>query len=138
MGGSYNVQLRGFDPWVKEVMNLVFSSRFDLPSIQAGTSELTGDKCHQLRYFIWVFNERARNIFHLGPNVSFDEGGVHMQSRYCPVQMYNKDKPDKFCVDFFIMADSQFYFIYHLDVYQGKNTANIDVHHLSKTKPSSQ
>ena len=43
-----------------------------------------------------------------------------MRSRFCPVHQYNKDKPDKFRVDFFILADVQHYFIYHLDVYQGK------------------
>ena len=36
------------------------------------------------------------------------------------------------------MADSQFYFIYHLDVYQGKNTANIDVHPLVKNLSTTQ
>ena len=61
-----------------------------------------------------------------------------MRSRYCPVRMYNKDKPDKFCVDFFIMADSAYYFIYHLDVYQGKNIANIDIDPLVVKLPTTQ
>ena len=52
--------------------------------------------------------------------------------------MYNKDKPDKFRVDFLILADSKFYFIYHLDVYQGRNKANIEINHLVKNLPTTQ
>ena len=44
------------------------------------------DKCHQLRYFIRMFNDMAKQIFALGPHAAFDEGGVAMRSRYCPVQ----------------------------------------------------
>ena len=54
-----------------------------------------------------MFNDKAKHVFNLGPNVSFDEGGVAMRSRYCPVRQYNKDKPEKFRVDFFIMADAK-------------------------------
>ena len=61
-----------------------------------------------------------------------------MRSRYCPVQIYNRDRPDKFRVDFFILADSKHYFIYHLDVYQGKNKASIDINHLVKNLPTTQ
>ena len=68
----------------------------------------------------------AKDVIYLGSNVSSDEGGVAMRSRYFPVWQYNKDKPEKFWVDFFIMANAKNYFIYHLDVYQGNNKANID------------
>ena len=61
-----------------------------------------------------------------------------MRSRYCPVRMYNKDKPDKFRVDFFILADSKYYFIFHLDVYQGRNKANIDIAPMIDTFPTTQ
>ena len=67
-----------------------------------------------------MFNDVAKKTFHLGPDVAFDEGGVAMRSRYCPVRQYNKDKPDKYRVDFFILADARYYNVGHLDVYQGK------------------
>ena len=41
--------------------------------------------------------------------------------------MYNKDKPDKIRVDFFILAGSQSYLVHHLDVYQGKNASNVSI-----------
>ena len=43
-------------------------------------SSLCDDKCHQLRYFIRSFNEKVKEVFSLGPNVSFDEGGIAMRS----------------------------------------------------------
>ena len=73
-----------------------------------------------------------------GPNVVFDKGEVDMRSMYCPIRQYTKDKPAAFRVDFFILADFEHYFIYHLDVYQGGNKANIDIdrklHHPPTTK----
>ena len=56
-----------------------------------------------------------------------------MRSRFCPVRQYNKDKPAKYRVDFFILADSR-----DLDVYQGKNKANIDIHPSVKHLPTTQ
>eukprot|EP00957_Ditylum_brightwellii_P165278 12584160-Ditylum_brightwellii.AAC.1 len=79
-----------------------------------------GDKYHQLRHFIHMFDRIAREILCLGPNASFDKGGVSMHSRFCPDWQYNKDKPDKLRVDFFILADVENYFIHHLDYYQEK------------------
>eukprot|EP00957_Ditylum_brightwellii_P143286 10916598-Ditylum_brightwellii.AAC.1 len=63
---------------------------------ERGQHSTIGNKCHQLRHFICTFNRKARRTFHLSPNESFDEGGVPMQSKFCPVRQYNKDKPDKF------------------------------------------
>ena len=61
-----------------------------------------------------------------------------MRSRFCPIRQYNKDKPAKYRVDFFILADATHYFIYHLDVYQGKNLANIDIDPLIRHLPTTQ
>eukprot|EP00957_Ditylum_brightwellii_P059625 4526472-Ditylum_brightwellii.AAC.1 len=82
--------------------------------------------------------QKTRKIFHLGPKASFDEGGVPMQSRFCPVRQYNKDKCDKFRVNFFILADAYHYFIHHLVCYQGKNKANIDIDPSIRRLPTMQ
>lgn len=138
LANGYSVQLRGFDAWAKDIMPLIrFKQIRGAFHPEAGQSDC-GDKCHQLRYFIRKFNEMAKRIFYLGPNASFDEGGIAMRSRYCPVRQYNKDKPNKYRVDFFILADASYYFIYHLDVYQGKNTNNIDIHKDAAKLPTTQ
>ena len=125
LGNGYTTSLRGYNAWDKDIMTLVKFKQI----CSAFRSEFNQydhhDKCYQLQWFIRKFNFMAKKIFYLGPNVSFDEGGVAMRSRFCPVRQYCKDKPAKYWVDFFILADSGDCFIYYLDVYQGKNKANI-------------
>ena len=54
----------------------------------------------------------------------------------CPVRQYNKDKPDPYRIDFFILADHPpnninnmrtGYLVLHLDVYQGANAAKVNI-----------
>ena len=52
--------------------------------------------------------------------------------------MYNKDKPNKFRVDFFILSDTEMLHIPYLDVYQGKNAANIDIDESVRAFPTTQ
>ena len=85
------------------------------------------DKCYQIRAAIKQLNASSKANFVAGSNMSFDEGGIGCRSRYCSVRQFNKDKPTKYRVEFFILADSQSYVIYHIDVYQGKNAGNIDI-----------
>jgi Transposase IS4 len=87
-----------------------------------------GDKCYQLRHAINTLNAAASNVKWIGLDVAFDEGGIGSRHRRNPVRQYNKDKPQKYRVDFFIMACSRTYFIHHLDVYQGSNATNVGVH----------
>ena len=61
-----------------------------------------------------------------------------MKSRCCPVRTYNKEKPDKFCVDIFIMVDSKICFSYHLYVYQGKNQENMAINPRENCLPTTQ
>jgi len=74
----------------------------------------------------------------MGPNMAFDEGGVACRSRFCPVRQHNKDKPDKCRVDFFMLCDSKYYFIYHMDVHQGKNKHNSYIHKHAADLPTTQ
>jgi len=97
-----------------------------------------GDKCYQLRSTIQQINRCSARVFEVREQLTFDEGGIPSRSRFNPVRMYNKDKPDKFRVDFFVMADASSYHIYHLDVYQGKNASNIDVHESICGMPTTQ
>ena len=86
------------------------------------------DKCYQLRHAIRTFNSKTKKTFSVGGKLTFDEGGVACRSRLCPVRQYNSNKPQKFCVDFFILSDAREYCILHIDVYQGKNSSNVGIH----------
>jgi Transposase IS4 len=97
-----------------------------------------GDKCYQLRHAINTMNTAATNTKFIGANITFDEGGMGSRHRMNPVRQYNKDKPQKFRVDFFIMACSRSYFIHHLDVYQGANATNVGIHRAVRKLPTTQ
>jgi len=86
-----------------------------------------GDKCYMLRAQLNEINTRSMTNFVPEANLAFDEGGIACRSRYCPVWQYNKDKPDKFRIDFFILAGSSTRIIYDVDVYQGKNASNVNI-----------
>ena len=138
LASGYTASLRGYNAWAKDIMSLVRFKQIRSAFRSECHQYDINDKCYQLRWFIRHFNYMAKKTFNLGPNASFDEGGIAMRSRFCPVRQYNKDKPAKYRVDFFILADSRDYFIYHLDVYQGANQANIDIHPNIKHLPTTQ
>ena len=52
--------------------------------------------------------------------------------------MYNKDKPDKYVVIFFILAYSKYYLIIYIDLYKGNNTSNIDIYPSLHNLPTTQ
>ncbi len=85
------------------------------------------DKCHQIRYGLQKLNLAAKHCFIAGKELSFDEGGIPSKSRYNSVRQYNNSKPDKYRIDFFILANASegHNFIIHIDVYQGKNSENV-------------
>ena len=90
---GYSVQLRVYYAWEKDVMNLI-RLKYKLSAFhpESGTS-FYRDKYHQLRYFICTFKDKEIIIFIHGDHGAFDEGENSIRNRYCPVRMYNKDKP---------------------------------------------
>jgi hypothetical protein len=99
-----------------------------------------GDKCHQLRSSINSLNEHAKHTFVLGRECSFDERGIASKSRFNPVRQYNSSKPDKYRIDFFVLVNTSqgLNFIYHIDVYQGKNATNAHIDEEAWTLPTTQ
>ena len=95
-----------------------------------------GDKCHQLRFMIWCINWSAAITFYLVPNEYFDERGIVTCSCFSCVRKYTKDKPEKSRTDFFLLAESKYYFFRHLDMYQRNNAGKIDIHHCAKQLPT--
>ena len=72
--------------------------------------------------------QQTSKTFDLGPTAPFDEGVIATCSRFWFVRQYNKDNTDKFRIDLFLRADSTHYFVRHIDIYQGNNSVNIDIH----------
>ncbi len=91
------------------------------------TKNKLDDKCHQIRYALQKLNSASARCFIPGKELSFDEGGIPSKSQYNSVRQYNNSKPDKYRIDFFILANASegHNFIIHIDVYQGKNSENV-------------
>ncbi len=64
-----------------------------------------------------------------GNEMFFDKGGIASKSNYNSVRQYNYSKPDKYRIDFLSLGNmsGRHNFIYHIDVYQGKNNQNIGI-----------
>jgi len=101
-------------------------------------ASLGKDKCYQLRHCLNQLNAAALASFHIGADMSFDEGGSACRSRACPVRQCNKDKPDECRVDFFTLSDAKHCFIYHMDVCQGKNDHNCHIDKRAADLPTTQ
>ena len=89
-----------------------------------------GDKCYHVRYLMRQFKSAAKASFIPGRDIAFDEGGIGSRHRLNPIRQFNHNKPQKFRVDFFICSttENDRYVIMHMDIYQGKNARNIDIH----------
>ena len=76
VGDGYIVELQGYGSWANEVMPIIrFKQIWSAFHPEAGEISRY-DKCHQLCYFIRMFNDVAEMIFVLGPHTAFDEGGL--------------------------------------------------------------
>ncbi len=139
-GPGESTEIDGFSGWAADIM-----SYFRFRQIRAALRpELdhssVGDKCHQLRASLVSLNEHAKRTFILGREASFDEGGIPNKSRYNPVRQYNASKPDKYRIDFFVLVNASKgkNFIFHLDVYQGKNATNAHITQEAWHLPTTQ
>ena len=135
---GHSSTLRGYNAWAKDIVSFIISKQIRSAFCSEYHYYNVNDKCYHLQQFIQKVNYMVKNIFCLGPNASFEEGEVATRSWFCPVRQYNNDKPAKYRVNFFILVGTRDNFIYHLDVYQGNNKANIDIHssvkHLHTTQ----
>lgn len=121
-----SIPIKGFTGWASDVMKEYgFKQIRSALHLASGLSNV-GNKCHQLRAAIESLNKHAKCAFILGRHCSFDEGGIASKSRYNPVRQYNSSNPDKYRIDIFVLVNATDgkNFIYHLDVYQGKNANN--------------
>ena len=138
--GSYKTkELEGTKGFASDIMSLSrfkqIRAAFHPENKIAGNG---GDKCYQLRYALNCLNHASLRTFAPGCYLTFDEGGVACRSRMCPVRQYNKDKPDKYRVDFFVLADAKTYAILHMDVYQGRNADNTFIDDRAAELPTTQ
>jgi len=139
-GRFYNTyHKQGYDNWAINFTTLrrfrQFLKAFRIENDPDG-SKKAADKAYQLRRMCVIISNASRSVFLPGRDLSFDEGGIGCRSRRCPIRMYNKDKPEKYRIDFFILCCSVTYIIFHLEPYQGKNATNAGVTTLARSFPT--
>ena len=98
---------------------------------------LCGDKFHQLRFFIHLFNQMLQFFWLRQECLPWWRNSVNT-NQVLSCKAYNKDKSDMYKVDFSIWTDSTHYFIYYLDINQRKNIDNIDTHEDAHVLPTTQ
>jgi Transposase IS4 len=142
--GSRNRRVLGVEMYETEGFARKFMSLNRYKQIRATfhpedrSAGLNGDKCYQLQHVINTMHQAAMNTKFIGADVAFDEGGIGSRHQLNPVRQYNKDKPQKFRVDFFVMACGRTYFIHHIDVYQGANAMKTGIHRACRAMPTTQ
>ena len=95
------------------------------------------DRFHQIRYLIRSFNDATSKTFDIGTTAAFDEGNISTRSRVLCVKQYNKYKPEKFRIELFVLSYITHNFVRHVDLYQGNNAGNIDIHAISANQQTS-
>ena len=125
---GYNVKLVRYRGWAKRIMTLASFRHIRAAFHPESGESASGDKCHQVRYLISGLNVAASKTFDLGPTYAFYDGVIATRSRFFCVIQYNKDKQDKYRIDFFVLADSAHFFVRHIDVYQVNNAGKVYIH----------
>ena len=125
LGRGLSRPVQGHTTWAKDIMDFKrFKQILSGLRTVGERAQNVEDKAYQLRHACQAISTGASRTFRIGRYMSFDEGGVASRSRYNPIRQYNKDKPQKFRVDFFVLAAADNYFVYHMEPYQGKNASN--------------
>lgn len=80
------------------------------------------DKLAPIRDLFTKFNEIIKKHYTLGDTVTIDEKLEPFRGR-CPFRQYMPNKPAKYGIKIFVMADSRAYYAARLEVYTGKQNA---------------
>ena len=85
-----------------------------------------------------TLNRCSLKIFIQSGDMSFDEYVVAFRNRMCPVRKCNNDKPDTYRADFSYFLILMITTTKNIDVYQGKNSANVSIDKRAKVLPTTQ
>ena len=84
--------------------------------------EVPGDEPRKVNSFIESFKEPCRNLYQPTQNVAIDERMVRSRHR-SRIRQYIKDKPTKWGIKLWVLADSTNGYTYDFNVYIGKAQA---------------
>ena len=76
------------------------------------------DKLYKIRPVYSLIVERWRSLYNLGEAISIDEGMMKWRGRLS-FRVYQKDKPTKYGVKSYILADAKTKYCWNIDIYHG-------------------
>ena len=124
---GYSVPLTGYKYLMNKIIHLICFKKPQAAFNMGVVKSKFRDKSHHIRHEIKTLNITPNSCFIPGPNINFDEEDIAIRSCFCPVCQYIKEKPDRFIFYFFVHEYTKGYFICSIDVYQWKNSINIDI-----------
>lgn len=83
-------------------------------------ARLRTDKLAAVRLIVDGFNNNVKSLYKFSDNVTIDEQLYPFRGR-CNYIQYMPMKPAKYGLKFWLLCDSQNYYIYSLEMYTGKN-----------------
>jgi hypothetical protein len=90
-------------------------------SYDATRDEPGYDKMGQVRWLVDDIRRACMKEWSLGKYVTVDEMMIRYKGSYCPAHQYMPNKPEKWEVKVWCLADSKSKFVYNFEIYCGKN-----------------
>ena len=84
------------------------------------------DKLCKVRMLVTYIRAKCKKLYQPDQNIAIDERMVRNKGRY-PFRQYMKDKPTKWGMKLWVLADSISGYTYDFEVYLGKNNNNANV-----------
>jgi hypothetical protein len=87
------------------------------------------DKLRQVRWLVEEIRENCKKVWALGKFLTIDEMMVRYKGTYSPIRQYMPNKPQKWGLKIWCLADAVSKYVYNFSVYCGKiitgNTAEM-------------
>ena len=109
--------------WARKIMSRDrYKSLMAFLHVSDPESETPGQKLRKVEAFLAVFKERCKLLYQPSQNLAVDERMVKSKHR-SGIRQYMKDKPTKWGVKLWVLADSNNGFTVDFNVYIGKEAA---------------
>jgi hypothetical protein len=80
----------------------------------------------QVRWVVEKIRDNCKKVWNLGKYFTIDEMMVGYKGSYCPARQYLPNKPTKWGIKIWCLADSMTKFVYNFEVYCGRNGDDVE------------
>ena len=116
--------------WARKIMSRDrYKSLMAFLHVVDPTTEIPGEKLHKIAALLSQFKDRCKILYQPTQNLAVDERVVKSKHR-SGMRQYMKDKPTKWGVKLWVLADSDNGYTVDFNVYIGKETQGISKHGL--------